>query len=579
MPPLPSRKELESMKRADLQRICKDYGVKANLKSEALIDLLLDTQTAPTTHHPPPPQPQPPEPPRRSVSIRQPSLPKAGPSRTTSMIIHEPDEEEMDQHNVFKEPSPSPPLAPPPRTRKAKELQTRLGVGKPVAAGGSGPRAITRSSGSSSKGKRAKSSKSMKPKEAPIQEEPEPTHILSPEPDDHSAGEGNGMAPAEPQMQRQTTPKYDVLSIEEINRLIARTVQPLQDEIKALRTELQKVQGGDLQAKELKQQLNELNEIHKKVRHDLDNVKNIAAGIQTMKEEIQQLRDDFDDHAFFRPSTPKPTGHKAQSALGLGVPSAFRLGQALREVHGEDAPYDTATATTLGKRSRDVTQASQKLLEQNAKRPRIEKDEEIHESDEDNKAEEAPARRSFPAFSVYSGAEEPDDPPPPTTHLPHIFAPEPAGPPGRASSSQGVENQTRPFNFAFQPIPTTPNAFPSSFPYPEPPQSPSPAGIGQGGFLGQQSGRSDVFKQFGLPSPVRPSRLYGGVSDDRDVFINPTSLSQSDAGHSRDWLNATASGASKQRTMYGTELEDDTRFGDFGLEGGVAGGFWPNARF
>lgn len=48
MPPLPSRDVLEAMKRVDLQRLCKDYGVKANLKSEALIDLLLDTQSVST---------------------------------------------------------------------------------------------------------------------------------------------------------------------------------------------------------------------------------------------------------------------------------------------------------------------------------------------------------------------------------------------------------------------------------------------------------------------------------------------------------------------------------------------------
>lgn len=64
MPSLPSRKSLENLKRVDLQKLCKvytslylvlahlqshvafqDYGVKANLKSEALIDLLLDTQS------------------------------------------------------------------------------------------------------------------------------------------------------------------------------------------------------------------------------------------------------------------------------------------------------------------------------------------------------------------------------------------------------------------------------------------------------------------------------------------------------------------------------------------------------
>jgi len=33
-----------------------------------------------------------------------------------------------------------------------------------------------------------------------------------------------------------------------------------------------------------------------------------------------------------------------------------------------------------------------------------------------------------------------------------------------------------------------------------------------------------------------------------------------------------------KRTMYGTELDGDTRFGDFGLEG-VASGFWSGGRF
>lgn len=289
------------------------------------------------------------------------------------------------------------------------------------------------------------------------------------------------------------------------------------------------------------------------------------------------------------------------------MPSAFRLGQPLSEVPGEDPLHDTKTTTTLGKRSRDVTLASQKPSEPtrpNAKRPRIEKDSDANESDVDNENEEIPVKRSFPAFAVYNDVEESDDPPPPTNHLPHTFASDSAGPShqgARTSSAQGIENQTRPFNFAFQPITSTPNAFASTFPYPEPPQSPSPAGVGTGSFMGQQSGRTDVFKQFGLPSPARPSRLYGAlpVTEDRDEFINPAALSQPDMGNSRDGrpsgdlgiptssicllfahqLLVTGSGSSKQRTMYGTELEGDTRFGDFGLEGGVAGGFWPNARF
>lgn len=110
---------------------------------------------------------------RRSASVRQPSQ-VSGPSRTSSIIVHDIDEEgdeeceEVISEDLLEE-QPTPLLVPPPRTRKAKELQTRLGKGKPVIAGGSGPRAITASSGSS-KGRQTKSSKTMKPREPTIEE-------------------------------------------------------------------------------------------------------------------------------------------------------------------------------------------------------------------------------------------------------------------------------------------------------------------------------------------------------------------------------------------------------------------------
>lgn len=89
------------------------------------------------------------------------------------MIVHDIDEENLEEErkNSSEEAQQNPSLNFPaaPRTRKAKETQTRLGVGKPLAAGGQGPRAVTRSSGSS-RGKEAKLSKSHKPKEPTIQE-------------------------------------------------------------------------------------------------------------------------------------------------------------------------------------------------------------------------------------------------------------------------------------------------------------------------------------------------------------------------------------------------------------------------
>lgn len=62
------------------------------------------------------------------------------------MIVHDISGDE--DNSAEDQPEPVAPVAPA-RTRKAKELQKRLGVGKPVIAGGQGPRAVTRSSGSS----------------------------------------------------------------------------------------------------------------------------------------------------------------------------------------------------------------------------------------------------------------------------------------------------------------------------------------------------------------------------------------------------------------------------------------------
>ena len=182
-----------------------DHGVRANLKSEALIDLLLDTQyglkiilciythiymwvrTAATSRRQPPaskPQSKPP-PSRRIVSTRQ--FSRAATSRISSMIIHDIGDEhttankdicaETDgrkpDHSGISGPSlpqPQPQIATTDGSRtKAKELQRRLGVGKPTAAGGAGPRTVTRST-MLSKGTRLKPSKTVEP-EAAIPEE------------------------------------------------------------------------------------------------------------------------------------------------------------------------------------------------------------------------------------------------------------------------------------------------------------------------------------------------------------------------------------------------------------------------
>lgn len=86
------------------------------------------------------------------------------------MIIHDSEDEAeptllQRHHTVTPHEQPVPQ-----RTRKAKQTQYRLGVGRPAIAGGSGARSITKSVDISRTPKRARSSKSIKPSEATITE-------------------------------------------------------------------------------------------------------------------------------------------------------------------------------------------------------------------------------------------------------------------------------------------------------------------------------------------------------------------------------------------------------------------------
>jgi hypothetical protein len=87
------------------------------------------------------------------------------------MIIHS-DTDEDDEHHTTKPETGTPSgLHPGPmtRTRKARDAQLRLGVGRPTAAGGQGPRTVTRSV-SVAKSTRSRSGRGAKPAQAPIVE-------------------------------------------------------------------------------------------------------------------------------------------------------------------------------------------------------------------------------------------------------------------------------------------------------------------------------------------------------------------------------------------------------------------------
>jgi hypothetical protein len=103
--------------------------------------------------------------PQRPSSTRIVSTRSGGRTRLRSggsVIVHDTDEEDW-ENTVEEKPSTTEVLKSDPlakrTTRKAKETQFRLGVGRPKVAGGAGPRAVTKSVGVI-KGKR--SSKSTK---------------------------------------------------------------------------------------------------------------------------------------------------------------------------------------------------------------------------------------------------------------------------------------------------------------------------------------------------------------------------------------------------------------------------------
>lgn len=159
------------------------------------------------------------------------------------------------------------------------------------------------------------------------------------------------------------------------------------------------------------------------------------------------------------------------------------------------------------------------------------------------------------------------DPGPPSTHLPYYFGtstPPFEHTPEPASDSK---DELQPFGFSFFPVTSTPHYPPttSGFSYPPAPQSPSHAAprfnrhhTGDSD-LGEMAQFVDPAALFGESSKAIPSRPISSAGN-----LDDANMRQSGTG---------AASLPPRATMYGTELDSDRRFGDFGVEG-VASGFW-----
>ncbi|CCM00902.1 uncharacterized protein FIBRA_02948 [Fibroporia radiculosa] len=654
------RRALEGMKRVDLQKLCKDHGIKANLKSEALVDLLLDTQ-----------QPRRrPEPQRTRIpSLRVVSRSTAGSrprgTSSSSVIIHDSDEEEghdsEDQEDAHLVPEPQTAfprqiLPSVPLTRKAKQTQYRLGVGRPTLAGGSGARAVTRSL--SIPKARVKVSRSVKPKEDAIQEEDEgpPASIAGPS---NTAHEQVALSQgAEPDATRVSSSHL----MSEFKTQTEEIIQPLKDQIQALQAELQRLTADTAQITTLRNQVGELSA-------EVDSLRAKMSHMTELDTNIQRLRDSIQASEAAPKSQPSTKSMGKARAVDAGptvvatIPS--QLANALDNVastpvDASQPPHKATAAMMLGKRHRETDDShitgtfedgqqgelSEKELAEKVPRPTRKRAKlgpkdtgRSHSSSrqatpvqELPETEEVDAELlvvpSAPAFTIFSGPEEPPDsyvdPPPPTTHLSDLFGltPGTAGPTTSTANANENAQQAAPFSFnftdmAFHPVTSTP-AGPfglgmPTFSYPEPPTSPTPGAstLPSGGYVERAGGRrerNDLFHPHGAPrrppsaTGSRPapqvSRSQAGPSSATDDghFI-PAKFTQllapvteSDAEHSQDATissNAIGQGLGMssmplppetpappmKRTMYGTELEGDTRFGDFGVEG-IATGFW-----
>jgi hypothetical protein len=205
-----------------------------------------------------------------------------------------------------------------------------------------------------------------------------------------------------------------------------------------------------------------------------------------------------------------------------------------------------------------------------------------------------PGRTATRKFTVYTGEEEkPDyDPPPPTAHLSDLLGgrPSPITPHDlHTMTANAVENQPVGVNYsAFQAAIATPvypgAGFASYLTRPESPTS----------HLVERAGRRDRASPFLLsgmptgpsdarPAPNLPQQRSANPEANDDTFssllrtppLHPIHSHTSGNGEATSTLDDTP--VFPMKTIYGTELESDTRFGDFGVEG-MATSYWQKGQ-
>ncbi|GJE85998.1 hypothetical protein PsYK624_020780 [Phanerochaete sordida] len=695
MAALPDRKTLESMRRADLQKLCKDRGLRANMKSEALIDLLIETSKP---EYPPPAH-------KRSSSMRIVSRSRPGTStgirnRVGSMIIHdtpETQDEPMDEDLPDSQNPEAGPVAqngaaalpvqqavgypsgPTTRTRKAVESHRKIGLGRPRALQGGSLRAGARNTSSNIPKRTRGGSKNIPPSQLPIREESEEqTPQAGPSGTKHDA----------PTV--RSSPLTEVPSRSSGENVIksrehsAVLIQPPQVQIAEMQAELKRLASKVADVDGLRHAVNDLRAEVAALRSQ-SMVDELEAQVRTLQEEIATLR-----------GTPLagPSGTSIPSSGSQPLPSTSTsipgpsdenetpsyLGKRARALEDGDRVAGVIEAGQEAGMSAEVLQTQVirpprkrgKLAEKEpspetlARRRNPEAMEEVDEAELPPRIPHIPRG---PAFTVFSGPEEPPEQTPSNsqsgsqTRTP-AYGATPSVPTSTANAAENqapsTGNNAFAFNFATsifqQPETSTPAvaaAAPMPMPALEAPTSPTPAYVERNG----RRERNDPFHPLGPPrrppsQASRPaSRAAAAPSTSSDAQRSgeatvspaalqrapplpslpeePRSTAEGQTAHPPAPAPPTGRGAGSsssrstpppslpgapwpatllpagplrtggstaralglaplpcapetpampvRRTLYGTERDMDTRFGDFGLEGVASMGFWSAA--
>ncbi|KZT30527.1 hypothetical protein NEOLEDRAFT_1144156 [Neolentinus lepideus HHB14362 ss-1] len=624
--PKPSREALESMKRPDLQKLCKasatplaelscDFGLRANLKSEAMIDMILGA-----------PEPGAPRSRSASVAATRNDATRSRERSTGSMIIHDGSEDEAlsPTQDPQSAPDPEPSASRPTRTRKAKDTQFRLGVGRPVVAGGNGARAVTRA-----KSRRGKA-RSFQTTEVPIPEESEPlgaegsplresdrnVAACSPTHKDKplAVSPDHGTSNVQERAETQDTTVHPVLNVPTaapvtssdtfngLNEYVANLLRPLEERIRTQASEVERLTVQMAGTEELKRTVESMTVELEALRLQVTNMDTRVTSIQD--------RMDATDAAYSQlPSTPKfstPIVTPAiprhavispmdednpgvdSSSLGKRLRASPRGGESERpnlpEEYVEGSPekkrvrLTTPESSARGSRVRDLQEA------RSVAGPSSQGDGELQ------------ASGLSAAFTIFTGpSDDRNDAQPGPRSSQRLTITSAATSENRPSMPDNYE-----FSFgstAWDPVASTP--YVAHFPHPQVPQSPTPVMPPSSSSYGhtiERHGRRerlDLFHPLGTPGRPRIRSSDAGTSSLASGFINPASLMRTPSPPHERKVSSNDVGATLglgrpiipetpappvRRTMYGTELDNDSRFGDFGVEG-VATGFWNPGKY